>query len=723
MRIATLLAASAAIASLALAVPPNWTPQARQELRSFSKAQKRDLAEGLLYVRAVNDGLVARGEPPLNEELARGIFELHLGTSKRSNPSGDYAPTTVQNCPAAPSNPAGGGTGYVRNATSQQANSQEADYVNRHRMGKQQDWRTWLSSDSPGPNLNITGGVENYTNTLSNIPSVGIAVSGGGYRAMLYGGGVVSGWDNRNSTSNERGLGGVLQRADYFSGLSGGSWMTGAFAINDWPTAQTLVDEVFDLGNNLVLPSDGTVSFYIDLVRDVSDKRDVDYARTSITDYWGRALSYHLLNDTRYPDEGQATTFSDIVNVTAFQDATYPFPIVVADARDEGEIIIASNDSIYEFTPYEFGTWNGVQAFFPTRLLGSNVTNGDMNRCVEGYDNFGWVVGTSATLFNGLFIQLVQSNGTSIIKDALTAIAGAVDDQNNDISQVPNPFRNYVNGVNSTISQYDYIDLVDGGLNNQNVPLQPLLQPARNVDFILALDSSADVSSWPNGSALYQTHLRAVNSGDQFNYIATPYFPSPNTFVNRGLNTRPTFFGCDASNATHADTAANNHPAPIVAYIPNFPYQHLTNFSTYKLDYEHDEAQSMLDNGVDVATLGGNNATWSQCLACGMLERSWARSGVQRPSECDACMQTYCWDGVENNTAPDLAYSPPVGMPQWVQNTATQQEPPYTGGDGSTTALGTGDGNGGGNGSGRTVSLTTTLPTIVLAFGFVLLSV
>lgn len=664
---------------------PRLSPEALSEIKTLSGAQKRDLYEGLVISKAVNEELVRRGEPALTEEQARAVWELHL-TSKRSNPRDSYAPTEVQDCPSAPSSLPGGGVQYVRDTASQQRGAEESDYINRHRQARKDDWNTWLSSASPGPNLNIAGGVQNYTNTDSNIPRVGIAVSGGGYRAMLYGAGILQGWDSRNATANERGTGGILQRADYLAGLSGGSWLTGSIAMNNWPTPQQLRDEVFDLTSNLVIPSSGKISFYASLVSDVKAKRD-QWELTSITDYWGRALSHHLLNDTVYPDAGVATTWSDVVNVTNFQNAAYPYPIIVADQREPGQVLIYDNTTIWEFGPYETGTWNNIKAMFPTKLIGSSVNNGSISRCVLGWDNFGWTVGTSATLFNGLFTSLITSDGDSLIKDALLSIAGAVASQDNDISELPNPFYNFKSPESTdNISAVQNVSLVDGGEDNANVPLEPLLQPARELDFILALDSSADVTSWPNGSSLYHQQIRAAQSGDQYREVPVPYFPTTETFVNRGLNTRPVFFGCDASNATNAKTAINGALAPIVAYIPNYPYTGLSNFSTFQLEYSPEESQLMLDNGVEVATLGGKNSTWAQCLACGMLERSWARSGVARPDECTQCMDTYCWDGVEEHNEPANPYSPPVGPPTWLSNTAVQEEAPYTGGNGSSSS-------------------------------------
>ena len=51
--------------------------------------------------------------------------------------------------------------------------------------------------------------------------------------------------------------------------------------------------------------------------------------------------------------------------------------------------------------------------------------------------------------------------------------------------------------------------LVDAGETNQNIPLEPLLIPARQIDTIMAFDNSADTTySWPNGSALWTTYQR-----------------------------------------------------------------------------------------------------------------------------------------------------------------------------------------------------------------------
>lgn len=110
------------------------------------------------------------------------IARLAAEIQRRANPTGSYAPS-FGTCPTA-----NGNVGLIRNSSNHAVSNQEAAYVNQHRTGTQSTWQTWLSSN-PGPNLNgangIPGGVQNYTSNVANLPRVGIALSGGGYRAMV----------------------------------------------------------------------------------------------------------------------------------------------------------------------------------------------------------------------------------------------------------------------------------------------------------------------------------------------------------------------------------------------------------------------------------------------------------------------------------------------------------------------------------------------------------
>lgn len=66
-------------------------------------------------------------------------------------------------------------------------------------------------------------------------------------------------------------------------------------------------------------------------------------------------------------------------------------------------VLTASDHTIYEVTPFEFGSWTGrVKAFANTKYLGTPLQNGQPvnNTCVEGYDSAIYVGGTSLTALN-----------------------------------------------------------------------------------------------------------------------------------------------------------------------------------------------------------------------------------------------------------------------------------------------------------------------------------
>lgn len=179
------------------------------------------------------------------------------------------------------------------------------------------------------------------------------------------------------------------------------------------------------------------------------------------------------------------------------------------------------------------------------------------------------MLGTSSTLFSGALVQLTAANASSIIVDAIQSLLSSISDQENDIAAYPNPFRGW---NNTPVAGFDQITLVDAGLTNQNIPIEPLIIPYRDVDAIIAFDNSADTTySWPNGSALRTTYERAqALSRNQDVSIRMPEVPSVNGFVNGGLNQRPVFFGCNATNTS----------TPIIVYVPNYPWSTWSNVST-----------------------------------------------------------------------------------------------------------------------------------------------
>lgn len=365
-----------------------------------------------------------------------------------------------------------------------------------------------------------------------------------------------------------------------------------------------------------------------------------------LTLHRGRALSYQMFNAS---NGGIAYTWSSIAQTPEFQDANYPMPLVVAVGRNPGELVIGSNSTVYEFNPWEFGTWDPtIHGFAPLEYLGSRFVGGSLpsnESCVRGFDSAGFIIGTSSTLFNQFLLQLDTTSLPSFVKDVFASILTPITKADNDIASYdPNPFYQY---NESPYAQQAELDVVDGGEDLQNIPFYPLIRRERHVDVVFALDSSADTAYfWPNGTPMVVTYERSLNSSGIGQGIVFPHVPDTNTFINLGLNTRPTFFGCDSSNQTG--------PAPLIVYLPNYPYSAYSNVSTFQPSYDNTQRDNIILNGYNIATMANStrDGSWSACVGCAILSRSFERTGTTLPDICTQCFSNYCWDGTLNSTQP-----------------------------------------------------------------------
>jgi lysophospholipase len=100
--------------------------------------------------------------------------------------------------------------------------------------------------------LDVNAYIQNLVDNGDRLPRIGIAVSGGGYRALMNGAGAISAFDNRTANSTAPGqLGGILQAATYLSGLSGGSWVVGSLYTQNFTTVNSIIDATSGFLNEL----------------------------------------------------------------------------------------------------------------------------------------------------------------------------------------------------------------------------------------------------------------------------------------------------------------------------------------------------------------------------------------------------------------------------------------------------------------------------------------
>ncbi|KAI5371091.1 putative lysophospholipase, catalytic domain, Acyl transferase/acyl hydrolase/lysophospholipase [Septoria linicola] len=638
------------------------------------------MKQSAVWLAAV--GALVPGSATPVELSAREVAALELlARAAPANQPNGYTPQTVT-CPSA--------RPTIRSAAELSQN--ETEWLEVRRRATVDPLRTLLAR------LNITGldtdqYINNNQNNASALPNIGIAASGGGYRAMLNGAGILQAFDSRTPGSENAGhLGGLLQASTYVAGLSGGSWLLSSLYVNNYTSVDAIISQdtsaddsggVWQLGNSIFEgPEEGglqilnTAGYFADLVDSVSGKRNAGF-NTTLTDYWGRALSYQMVNAT---NGGPDYTWSSIAEQDWFTRGDAPMPLVVVDSRNPGETIISTNSTVFTVTPWEIGSDDPtLYAFAPLKYVGTNFTDGSPRndeQCVVGFDNVGYVFGTSSSLFNAILATVNGTQTTGLLSSALQAalqgVLVALGQDEEDIADWVNPFFGYNNDTNVNHSD-DTLTLVDGGLDGQNIPLHPLIQPNRNVDVIFAIDSSADTNgtaggnwptpesgaNWPDGTSILTTYQRSQS--DIGNGTAFPEVPSRNTIMNLGLASKPTFFGCDTSNFT-------DQIPPLLVYMPNGPYVFNSNTSTFgKLDYNDTERNAMVLNAYNMATQGNGTLAgfedWSTCVGCAILSRSLERTNTDVPEVCTQCFSKYCWNGTVDDSTPGT-YDPALKLPQ-----------------------------------------------------------
>ncbi|CAK7219867.1 Lysophospholipase 1 [Sporothrix curviconia] len=373
--------------------------------------------------------------------------------------------------------------------------------------------------------------------STTSLPTIGIGISGGGLVACLNGGGVIKAFDNRTDGATGKGqLGGLLQSATYFSALSGGSWALGSIYINNFTTVSNLQENLWDFTSpEIVLgPSDMAYKdFWGNITAQVKSKRDAGFI-TGDADFWGRIQGYNFFNAT---DGGVDYTWSSIALTSAFQDGDMPLPLVVMTGNSAAT---STEDSpptapIYETTPWEWGTYdNDIYGFVPLEYLGTRFVNGivpNNETCVRGFDNAGFITGSSSDIWNEDGVDIVEEfrgyisklNASSpgsdeiallefVISEFLSATSSTNSTVNGPAAYDPNPFYGY-NAATSPYSNDANLTVEDGGENSQNVPLYPLIQMKCSVDVIFAIDSlgvNDFDSDWPTGKSLIATYNRTL---------------------------------------------------------------------------------------------------------------------------------------------------------------------------------------------------------------------
>ncbi|KAF6844496.1 lysophosphoplipase A [Colletotrichum musicola] len=569
-------------------------------------------------------------------------------TSAQSNPqAGSYAPVYEQ-CPQG-----------LRVRPAQQGLSREEQSWRASRGDKVVPALEAYLAQAQIEGFNLEEYVDRLNNT--NYPIVGLTVSGGGTQSGVGGLGIWQAFDARNPAAVQARTGGLTQILSYISGLSGGGALTvSSLAANDFITISELRKEINFTVDYTAGPDNNQEQYVGAIFESVAAKAEQGFP-VSAADAFGMFWASYL------PKEKKHANFSDLAAAgSVFARGEAPMPIVCLNEVVPGQSPAINNImwpgrndtngfslTSYEVNPFEFGSWAGgrVQAFMPTRYLGTSMSNGtaqNASECVRGFDKFTFVQGSTATAFDVWFIgdwydiplfakrglEGRQSSSGDIQVPPEFKDDGTAENFNQTFNEslwatYPNPFQN----SNPAMQNVEELLLVDGSLAGETNPIRPLIVPARQVDFVIVYEASLDSQpyNWVNGTNL----INSAQSAAQGN-IPFPRIPDVATLVTQNLTRQPTFFGCN-------DTALT----PLVLYLPNSPWSGYINFTFYKSSFTNNEFDLTVDNAFQLATYGNGtvDAAWPACLACATIRGSLARLGLPLPQQCQDCFRRHCWNG------------------------------------------------------------------------------
>ena len=600
-----------------------------------------------------------------NMNLLIYLLLLSVSLVLGSSPSGGYAPGIVQ-CPIN-SNSSVNTSSFIREADS--ISDLEKQWIKQRQLKVNTALIEFLKSANLS-NFNAQNFIDSEEYKGINL---GLAFSGGSYRAMLNGAGQIMALDSRSSLAGS--LGGILQSANYIGGLSGSSWLLGSLAMQGWPTVEEVVFEnpndlwnltvsrqlvnqtglwtivfpvVFDNLNSALSHMNFWDNDSNGVKFDLEAKEKAGF-QTSLTDAWARGLAHQLFpkgNDNY--DSG--ATWSDIRDIDAFANHDMPFPFVTGLGRRPGTTVYNLNSTVIEMNPFEFGSFDpSLNTFTDIKYLGTNVSNGvPVDSCINGFDNSGFIVGSSSSLFNQFLNTLVCDDCNSLnfaIKWLLKKFLTYLSNSHEDVAlYTPNPFYNSQYAKSENITTNNTLYVIDGGIGGEVIPLSTLMVKERALDIVFAFDNDVNTeTSWPDGSALISSYERQFAQQGSSNLC--PYVPDSNTFLAKGLTAKPTFFGCDAKNLTTLEK--DGVIPPLVVYFANRPYEYYSNVSTYDLTFTDEQKKGLVKNGFDVATrLNGTiDPEFKSCIACALIRREEERRGIEQLDQCKKCFENYCWDG------------------------------------------------------------------------------
>ena len=380
------------------------------------------------------------------------------------------------------------------------------------------------------------------------IPTISVACSGGGYRAMLYTLGALKALEQTN----------YLDLCSYVVGLSGSTW-----ALGTWLSSGKTVTQTHDwiIGNiELNMKSFSPKDF--DLIEKILLDKYTAGQPIGFVDIYGACIANDLF-DFFTNDKSNVYLSNQSMRI---QDGSLPFPLYTCISGETNQ----SEYLWYEFSPYEVGA-NWLDYYVPTQAFGAKFNN---STCVSFapeqpmstlLGTFGLAVGIT---FKYLLTQEfdVTQIKSLIIQDVIKNI---IAEYGNDRPISAEYFNMSYGLPNTTFNHLPIVHLVDAGINC-NLPYVPISgqRPERASDIIIFLDAS---------SGTVGAELQSVEQYARYHKLPFPHIDY-STITQKAVSV----------------FADKDPTVPIVIYVPIVVDQQL--LQEFKNESDYAELYSYLSN-------------------------------------------------------------------------------------------------------------------------------
>lgn len=299
------------------------------------------------------------------------------------------------------------------------------------------------------------------------IPTIGIAGSGGGYRAMISMIGFLTALEKNQ----------ILDATSYIATVSGSGWALGTWLAHEFSLANLKDFLRTQLMNEFTVTSLNWSSITRTLFQKIKYGQPVNEC-----DAWASLLSHTLLSDL--PGNGELIHFSSLA--PKIQTGAFPYPILTALLDD------SSPYEWFEFSPLEIGSATS-KTWIPTQGFGKKFLQGISND-TGPEQTLGYIMGLSGSAFAVPFTEMLQSIMTMIPQKCISlsnVFSQYFQEVTNTIhnAQLPAPtvFNFMKNVPASPHAQNETLSFFDAGVS-VNVGVPPLIR--RNVTVYLICDAS-----------------------------------------------------------------------------------------------------------------------------------------------------------------------------------------------------------------------------------------